>query len=91
LKGEFPAVARVAYPIGKAFGLLHPPEEAADTAVYLASAPELIGVTGRYFVQRKAVEVPPELDDPEAARRLWELSERLTGLGDRRPLKTVKE
>jgi NAD(P)-dependent dehydrogenase (short-subunit alcohol dehydrogenase family) len=80
LKGEFPAVARIAYPIGKTLGLLHAPEDGADTAVYLASAPELEGVTGQYFVKRKAVDPPAELDDPEAAQRLWELSERLAGL-----------
>ena len=30
------------------------PEQGADTAVYLASAPEVEGVTGRYFADRKA-------------------------------------
>ena len=81
----------MAYPIGKALGLLHPPEEAADTAVHLASAPELEGVTGSFFVKRNAVALPPELEDPEAGSRLWEISSRMTGLADRRPLETVKE
>ena len=91
LKGEFPAIARVAYPIGRSLGLLHSPEAGADTAVYLASAPELDGVTGTHFTKRKSVDTPPELDDPELAQRLWEVSERLAGLADPRPLETVKE
>jgi NAD(P)-dependent dehydrogenase (short-subunit alcohol dehydrogenase family) len=91
LKGEFPAIARVAYPLGKALGLLHRPEDGADTAVYLASAPELEGVTGKHFVHRTAVDPPAELDDPEAARRLWEISDQMTGIGERRPVETVKE
>ncbi|MBI4347771.1 MAG: SDR family oxidoreductase [Elusimicrobia bacterium] len=55
------------------------PEKGADTIVYLASAPEAGSPTGKYFYKRR--EKPPRapaLDDA-AARRLWELSERLTG------------
>jgi NAD(P)-dependent dehydrogenase (short-subunit alcohol dehydrogenase family) len=57
------------------------PERGADTAVWLASAPEVAGVTGGYFVKRRPVTPSAAARDPEAARRLWAVSERLTGLG----------
>lgn len=56
------------------------PEEGARVVVRLASASELAGVTGRYF--RDEGEILPSaaaLDD-DAARRLWRISEELTGL-----------
>jgi hypothetical protein len=56
------------------------PEQGARVVVRLASAPELEGVTGRYF--RDAGEIRPSaaaLDD-ESARRLWRVSAELTGL-----------
>lgn len=55
-------------------------EKGADTAVYLASSPDVEGVTGKYFVKREQAEPSAEADDREAAARLWEVSERLTGL-----------
>jgi NAD(P)-dependent dehydrogenase (short-subunit alcohol dehydrogenase family) len=55
------------------------PEEGAKTTVYLASSPEVEGTSGEYFVKcRKAKPTPAALDDA-AARRLWELSERMVG------------
>jgi retinol dehydrogenase-14 len=77
LKGDVPRVARFAYPVAKTLHLLKPPEEGADTAVYLASSPEVQGLTGKFFVNRKPTDVPPALDDPEASRSLWEASERM--------------
>lgn len=57
------------------------PEQGADTLVWLASSPEVEGMTGRYFSDRKPIEPKEIANDPEARRRLWEESERLTGLG----------
>jgi len=80
LKGEVPGVARIAYPIAKALRLLKPPEAGADTVVLLATAPELEGVTGKYFVKREPADVPSGLDDEGAARQVWAASARMTGL-----------
>ncbi|RCX20554.1 NAD(P)-dependent dehydrogenase (short-subunit alcohol dehydrogenase family) [Fontibacillus phaseoli] len=67
-------------------GLLRPffltAEEGAETAVYLASSPEVKGITGQYFYKKKAQPVVAKAEDPEAARRLWEWSERQVGLSD---------
>jgi NAD(P)-dependent dehydrogenase (short-subunit alcohol dehydrogenase family) len=54
------------------------PAQGADTAVWLATAPELEGVSGRYFHSRREREPAPHARDPELARRLFEESERLT-------------
>jgi NAD(P)-dependent dehydrogenase (short-subunit alcohol dehydrogenase family) len=56
------------------------PEEGAQTSIYLASSPEVAGVTGKYFVKKKAVTSSTASYDEDAARRLWEISARLTGL-----------
>ena len=51
--------------------------EGAKTSVYLASSPEVEGVTGKYFF--KCVEKRPSAfcEDEAAAKRLWEMSEKL--------------
>lgn len=55
-------------------------EKGADTAVWLAATPEIEGVTGKYFKDRKVrTPAPQALDDHDAAR-LWRISEELTGL-----------
>jgi len=56
------------------------PEQGADTSLYLAASPEVEGVTGRYFASRRARRSSRRSHDPELARRLWRVSEELTGL-----------
>jgi NAD(P)-dependent dehydrogenase (short-subunit alcohol dehydrogenase family) len=56
------------------------PEEGAETSVFLASSPEVEGVTGKYFVKKKAVPSSETSYDEEAARRLWDVSAEMTGL-----------
>lgn len=53
------------------------PERGAETLIYLASSPDVDGVSGKYFVKCKPVESSPASRDPEAMRRLWKLSEGL--------------
>ena len=54
------------------------PEKGADTGVYLASSPDVQGVSGKYFVKRKETKPSDAALDGEAARRLWKVSEELT-------------
>jgi NAD(P)-dependent dehydrogenase (short-subunit alcohol dehydrogenase family) len=56
------------------------PEQGADTLIWLASSPEVEGVSGKYFSDRKEIEAKDIAYDPDARRRLWEISEDLTGL-----------
>lgn len=56
------------------------PEQGAETSIYLATSPEVEGVTGKYFIKCKAVPSSKVSYDEETARRLWEISEEMTGL-----------
>lgn len=60
------------------------PEAGARTTIYLATSPEVSQVTGQYFVKERAVPSSRASRDQEAARRLWQVSEELTGLGGMR-------
>jgi len=51
--------------------------EGAKTQIYLASSPEVEGVSGRYFVKCKAVRSSSASYDVTAQRRLWKVSEEL--------------
>jgi NAD(P)-dependent dehydrogenase (short-subunit alcohol dehydrogenase family) len=56
------------------------PAQGARTSIYLASSPEVDGVSGKYFVKCKEKEPKRQARDPEAAQRLWQVSEELVGL-----------
>lgn len=56
------------------------PRTGARTSIYLASSPEVEGVSGKYFVRQKPRRPSAEAADPEIARRLWEVSAKLVGL-----------
>ena len=56
------------------------PEEGAKTSIFLAASPMATGVTGKYFAKEKPLESSRPTHDEAAARRLWELSEELTGM-----------
>jgi len=54
-------------------------EEGIEATVRLAIAPELEGVSGRFFDRRAEAAAHGQAYDPEARRRLWQLSAALTG------------
>ena len=56
------------------------PAKGARTSVYLASSAEVDGVSGQYFVKCKPRTPRSWARDPEAAQRLWRVSEELVGL-----------
>lgn len=56
------------------------PEEGARSIVYLASSPELEGITGRYFEQGQDVPSSPASYDEAVASRLWDVSADLCAL-----------
>jgi NAD(P)-dependent dehydrogenase (short-subunit alcohol dehydrogenase family) len=56
------------------------PEQGAKTNIYLASSPEVEGVTGKYFINCKQVPSSRASHNLETALRLWEESLALTGL-----------
>ncbi|HEX8436034.1 SDR family oxidoreductase [Archangium sp.] len=71
-------------PFGLALRLMRPfmdtPEKGAETLVYLASAPELAGVNGGYYVKNKPAKSSARSRDKELAARLWKVSAELAGL-----------
>ncbi len=56
------------------------PEQGAQTSLYLATSPEVAGVSGQYFSNRRAVSPSAAAQDDQAAARLWAWSEEKTGL-----------
>lgn len=73
--------------IAKIFGAMQrfalTPEQGADTLIYLASSPEVEGVSGKYFTKRKAVPTSRASYDQATWEALWTLSERL--IAERQP------
>jgi NAD(P)-dependent dehydrogenase (short-subunit alcohol dehydrogenase family) len=58
------------------------PEEGAKTSIYLASSPEIEGVTGKYFAKSIPVRSAPISYDETLQRQLWEASTKLVNLHD---------
>lgn len=56
------------------------PEEGADTQIWLATSPEVEGITGKYFVQRRDTRSSDISYDQGVARRLWDVSAKMVGL-----------
>lgn len=65
-------------PVGRPF--MKSPARGASTPIYLASSPDVEGVTGRYFANRKPKASNKASYDTDAAARLWEVSDGLVGL-----------
>ena len=57
--------------------LLAFPEGAARTPVYVASSPDLDGVTGRFFMRRREARTKQITYDNSVAARLWNMSQTL--------------
>jgi NAD(P)-dependent dehydrogenase (short-subunit alcohol dehydrogenase family) len=57
---------------------LKTPQKGAATSIYLASSPEVEGVTGMYFADSKPKISSPSSLDTAAAARLWQISVDLT-------------
>ena len=73
-QAHFAIMIRVARPFMKT------PAQGAVTPIYLASSPQLEGVTGRYFVNRKPKTASKAAYDTATAARLWQASASLAGM-----------
>jgi retinol dehydrogenase-12 len=60
--------------------LLLSPKKGADTAIWLANSADVEGASGGYYKRRRLNQPATAARDPETAKRLWQLSEKLTGL-----------
>ncbi len=54
-------------------------QNGAKTSVYLASSPEVKGVSGKYFDKCKAVEPNKDAYNSELRKQLWQISENFAG------------
>jgi hypothetical protein len=55
-------------------------EQAAERVLYVATSPELEGVSGKYFAGKKELTSQTQSYDEAVQERLWQLSEQLTGI-----------
>jgi NAD(P)-dependent dehydrogenase (short-subunit alcohol dehydrogenase family) len=72
-RNNYGLLGKIAMPLVQLFA--RSPEEGAQTSIYLASSPEVEGVTGEYFVDEEPARSAPISYDREAQQRLWEISE----------------
>lgn len=75
-KGLMKTVFKLASP------LLISPEKGADTLVWLATATEVAGKSGGYYVRRRLAMPSAAARDEAAGHRLWAESERIAGLAE---------
>jgi NAD(P)-dependent dehydrogenase (short-subunit alcohol dehydrogenase family) len=75
-----PGLFAVLTPLVRPF--MKSPARGASTSVYLASSPEVEGVTGQYFANRKPKRSNPLSYDTTAAARLWRVSAALVGMDE---------
>lgn len=54
--------------------------DGAKTSIYLATSPEVDGVTGKYYAKYKPSSLSAAASNPENAKKLWEISLQLTGV-----------
>jgi NAD(P)-dependent dehydrogenase (short-subunit alcohol dehydrogenase family) len=74
--GVFQTVLKVAKPVGAIS-----PEEGAKTIIYLAASPDVAGKSGGYYYKNKIATPTTEAQNDADAKRLWEISTRLSGVG----------
>ena len=56
------------------------PEDGAQTPIYCAVSEEIEGITGKYFSECEVAKEGNAAKDDAVPRKLWEASEKLTGL-----------
>lgn len=56
------------------------PAQGADTLIWLASSPDVEGLSGGYYEKRRLIRCNAQAYLPEVQRRLWNVSEQMTGI-----------
>ncbi len=63
------------------FGLfMISPEKGAETSIFLATSPEVEGISGAYYKKKKMAKTTRHAEDMKAADMLWEVSKEYCGL-----------
>jgi len=58
------------------------PEKGAETMIYLSSSPDVKGITGKYWYNKKAIKSSDTSHDIEQQKRLWDVSTEITGIAE---------
>jgi NAD(P)-dependent dehydrogenase (short-subunit alcohol dehydrogenase family) len=77
--GDLGGVMGVGWAVMQPF--LLSPKQGADTSIYLASSPEVAGISGEYFDRRRVARTSTRARDMAAAAELWRVSAERVGLG----------
>ena len=71
-------LGKIFMPLARYFA--NPREKGAETIIYLATSEEVEGISGKYFQEKEPIQTSPLSYDIDIAKRLWAISEKLTGL-----------
>jgi NAD(P)-dependent dehydrogenase (short-subunit alcohol dehydrogenase family) len=77
-EGILPRIWRVIKPLVGV--MMTSPEKGAQTVVYLATSPEMVNVTGEFFMKQEAMKSYRAFLSRDTTGRLWHVSAELTGL-----------
>ena len=75
--GDMGLQGTILFPLIRPFAISQ--KAGARTPIYLASSPDVEGLTGQYFYKCAPAEPSKRAQDDEAAKRLWAVSEELVG------------
>ena len=76
--GDTGFMGNVGMVLGRPFA--HSPEIGAQTSIYVASSPQLDGVTGQYFAKSALAKPAATARDDDVAARLWDVSAAMVGV-----------
>jgi NAD(P)-dependent dehydrogenase (short-subunit alcohol dehydrogenase family) len=77
-EGDLGWLGRLGMPLARPFAISN--ERGALTSIYLASSPDVDGISGEYFYKGQALAPKATALDDNVAARLWEISAQLTGV-----------
>ena len=75
---DAPLFARIIMSLAKPFMLN--PRRGAETSLYVATSPDVAGVSGQYFVKSKRAESNARSRDPNVQAAVWQWTEKMTGV-----------
>ncbi|MFN8530715.1 MAG: SDR family oxidoreductase [Anaerolineae bacterium] len=81
-KSRATMIVNLIKPLFKVMKVMVSPDQGAQTTLYVATSPETAGISGAYFSNSKLAKSNPVSYDESAAKRLWAISEQITGVGE---------
>jgi NAD(P)-dependent dehydrogenase (short-subunit alcohol dehydrogenase family) len=77
---EAPLIFRMIMAVAKPFMLS--PKRGAETSLYLATSPEVVNVSGQYFIKSKRAESSPLSRDPKVMADVWHWTMKMLSLNE---------